>query len=72
MTRSFYVDQLVSAHGRNAAFRIHRLDTSKGTADLRVEGTNFIEENIPLNTIEPMKEDVNQASARIVREATED
>jgi hypothetical protein len=58
--------------GRTGTFRIHRLDVKAGVADLKVEGTDRVEKDIRLSTIQPIKEDVNEAAARTVREATKD
>ena len=63
--------QLVSASGKNGAFTLVRIDESQGVADLELTtGTHFIEKNIPFRFIHPLDEDVNQAVARIVKEAT--
>jgi hypothetical protein len=63
---------LVSASGKNGAFTVVRIDESEGVAPLELKtGTYFIEKNIPFNAIHSLGEDVNQAAARIAREATE-
>lgn len=64
--------QIVSASGKNGVFKIVRVDDKNGVADLEITtGTHFVEKNIPFNSIHSLGEDMNQAAARVVREATE-
>jgi hypothetical protein len=67
------IGQRVLVNGHNGLFVVIRIDESEGVADLELTtGTHFIEKNIPFNAIKEFKEDVSQAAARIVREATKD
>jgi len=62
----------VFADGHKGTFTVIRVDKGRGVADLELTtGTHKIEKNIPFNALHPADEDVNQAAARVVREATE-
>ena len=67
------VGQRVSADSHNGVFIVVRVDETQHVADLELTtGTRFVEKGIPFNAIKPIPEDVNQAAARIVGEATEE
>jgi hypothetical protein len=63
-------------HSARTGFHVTAVHTSPNLVDLRLEGAEFAFEGIPWGvlTIAAKKtpEDVNQAAARIVREATKD
>jgi hypothetical protein len=66
----------VFAQGQNAAvFKIMAIHKDVRSADLQQVGTTHSIKNIPLSTLtlskKKTREDVNQAAARIIREATE-
>ena len=66
------VGQHVRADGMNGTFTVVRVNPIQGVADLELTtGTQKIELHIPFNAIHPIREDVSQAAARIVKEATE-
>ena len=79
MSKQPYTPQVgdtVIAVGQNGSFRVIKIDESKHAADLELLGTSrsFNLKGVPwgaLSPVKPKREDVNQAAARIVREATE-
>lgn len=66
------IGEKVIATGHNGEFKVVRVDEQAGLADLELmSGTHLIEKAIAFTAIHPVKEDLNQAAARVVREATE-
>jgi hypothetical protein len=64
----------VAALGQNGTFKVLKVYEQGHTADLKLIGANFQLDRIPwgaLSLLLNAREDVNQAAARIVREATE-
>jgi hypothetical protein len=67
------VGEFVFASGLNGRFKVISVDEEKGQAALELTtGTHHVEKRIPFNAIRVDREDVNQAAARVVREATEE
>lgn len=63
----------VTTTGHNGEFKVISVDEQAGLADLELTtGTHFTERAVALSAIYPIKEDVNQAATRAVREATKD
>jgi hypothetical protein len=66
------IGEFVFADGLNGRFKVISIDKQRGLAELELTtGTRHVEKRIPFNAIHPDREDVNQAAARVVREATE-
>jgi hypothetical protein len=62
----------VDGHG-TSIYIVVRIDKLEGIATLKLESNPAIVlKRIPFSAIHLVKEDANQAAARIVREATED
>jgi hypothetical protein len=58
---------------KNSVYVIYRIDRLEGIATLTLEGNPaIILKRIPFSAIHLIEEDVNQAAARIVREATKE
>jgi hypothetical protein len=65
------IGERVFADGLNGEFTVITVDEKQGVVDLELTtGTHFIEKHIPFGAIHRVREDVNQAAARVVREAT--
>lgn len=72
-TRIPKMDDRVGTAGRHGVFAVVSIDKKLKTADLQLlGGTQPIEKGIPWTMLIYLdKEDVNQAAARIVKEATD-
>jgi hypothetical protein len=67
------IGERVMTNHHNGEFKVVRVDEKAGLADLELmSGTHLIEKAIAFSDIHPVREDVNQAAARVVREATKD
>jgi len=64
--------EIVFASGLKGEFKVVNVDEPRGVANLELmSGTHKVETHIPFDAIRLAREDVNQAAARVVREATE-
>lgn len=65
------IGERVTATGHNGEFKVISVDEQAGLADLELTtGTHFVEKAVAFSAIHLIKEDVNQAAARVVREVT--
>jgi ketopantoate hydroxymethyltransferase len=66
-------DDKVDVLGHNGAFTVIEVDEQSRTASVRLaSGNGPVMSAIPFGAIHKIREDVNQAAARVVREATKD